>query len=166
MRTDAKVQLLTQLHKSLKLEILASLDSEFLNLPEDDLTLPTNEKPLDDALCEPFRIFLLYRAMTTDPGLGSRYKFGIDDVCKNLSDNMDSSIAVYDYSIEDPLERTYSTTVPEMLSRFLPDGRTGLNFLDIENRTTIQFCPRPLSSKIFRPKWGLGPSTIRAKRGL
>ena len=54
-----------------------------------------------------------------------------------------TSISTYDYSIDDPQQRTRQTTVSELLSCFQPEHvrRTALKFLDIENRTRIQFCP-------------------------
>jgi hypothetical protein len=62
---------------------------------------------------------------------------------RHLAEDKEASISVYDYAIQDPRQRTRKTNIQELLSRFQSDsiGGTALNFLDIENRTNIQFCP-------------------------
>ena len=142
-RTDATARLLAKLRKSSKLDILMQLDSELPNLPQDNVILLTDAQSLEDALSRPFRIPLLHRATSNHPSLGPCTNFGIDDFCKHLADDKDASISVYDYSIEVSSQRTRKTTVHELLSCFLPEKacKAVLNFLDIENRTKIQFCP-------------------------
>lgn len=62
---------------------------------------------------------------------------------KHLAEDEEASISVYDCSIEDPLQRTRKTNVRELLLLFSSGNvvRTPLNFLNIENRTRIQFYP-------------------------
>src|SRR4051794_2437666 len=72
--------------------------------------------------------------------------FGIQELLEHLAEDKEASISVYDYSVPDPAERTRQTTVHEFLSCFRSGNtcHTALNFLDIENRTKIQFCPSPI----------------------
>src|SRR2546430_1623486 len=142
-RIDTTTRLLARLRSSSKLEILKQLQSELLNLPQDDVIQLTDAQSLENALSQPFRIPLLHRATKLHPSLGPHTNFGIQDLLKHLAEDEEASTSVYDYSIQDPLQRTRKTTVQELLSRFQSDnaGGTALNFLDIENRTKIQFCP-------------------------
>jgi hypothetical protein len=54
---------------------------------------------------------------------------------------------VYDYSIGPPQGRTRDTNVGELLETFSSERTNprALNFLDIENRTGIQFCPSAIT---------------------
>lgn len=142
-RADITARLLWRLCKSSKLDLLTQLKTELLNLPQDDFILLTDMRSLKDALNRPFRIPLLHRMTTNYPSLTSCTNFGIQEFLDHLALDQDASISVYDYSIEDPLERTSQTTVRWLLSQFQQDSVRGaaLNFLDIENRTRIQFCP-------------------------
>ncbi|KAH0545335.1 hypothetical protein FGG08_000634 [Glutinoglossum americanum] len=142
-RTNATALLLSQLRKSPKLEILSQLQSKLPHFPQDDVILLTDAKSLETCLNQPFGVPLLHRATPNYPSLGSYTQFGIQDFLKHLAEDEEASISVYDYSIEDPSQRTRRTTVGELLSCFWSGNvrGTALNFLDIENRTRIEFCP-------------------------
>ncbi|KAH0537308.1 hypothetical protein FGG08_005898 [Glutinoglossum americanum] len=144
IRDDTFARLLSKLReKSSKLDILTQLQSDLCTLPQDDVILLTDEGSLSDALNWPFQVPLLHRATKDSPSLAPRTNFGIPDLLKHFADYGAASISVYDYSVPDPTQRTRQTTVHELLSCF-PSERaccTALNFLDIENRTQIQFCP-------------------------
>ncbi|KAI9765385.1 MAG: hypothetical protein M1839_005507, partial [Geoglossum umbratile] len=63
-RADTTAQLLSELCKTSKYKILAKIQSELPNLPEDDVILLTDAKSLGNALNQPFRVPLLHRATT------------------------------------------------------------------------------------------------------
>ena len=145
-RRNTTAHLLAGLRPSLKLDILVQLESALPNLPDDDVILLTNAQSLEHALARRFSIPLLHRATTNPPSLAPSTDFGIDDLCRHLADDRDASMSVYDYRIDEPERRTRPTKVNELLSCFLPGtvAKTALNFLDIENRTKIQFSPPQL----------------------
>ncbi|KAI9855657.1 MAG: hypothetical protein M1813_009703 [Trichoglossum hirsutum] len=142
-RKDTTARLLTKLRKRPKVEILSDLNSEVPILPEDDVILLTDGESLKNALSRPFRIPLLHRVTANHPSLGGYMDFCIRDLLEHLVEDKQATFSVYDYAIQDPLQRTRRTTISELLSCFQPDNTrsTALNFLDIENRTAIQFCP-------------------------
>jgi hypothetical protein len=147
IQDDTSARLLSRLRESSsKLDILTQLQSDFRALPQDDVILLTNEGSLSDALSRPFQVPLLHRATEDSPSLAPRKNFGIPDLLKHFADYSAASISVYDYSVLDPTQRTRQTTVDEPLSCFPSEKAccTALNFLDIENRTQIQFCPSPI----------------------
>lgn len=125
-RNEGEARLLSKLRNHPKLDILARVQSELPGLPPDDICLLTD---------------------ASHPSLASNTNFGIQELLRHLSEHEEASISVYDYSIQDPAERTRQTTVSELLSSFQPGSTrsTALNFLGIENRTKIQFCPSPIT---------------------
>ncbi|KAH0562968.1 hypothetical protein GP486_002469 [Trichoglossum hirsutum] len=140
-------RLLSSLRKNYSpIDILMTIQSKLPDLPKDDVILLTDAKCLENVLSRPFRVPLLHRTTTDRFCLGSRMDFSIHDLLVHLEKaylNAKSSVSVYDYSIQDPSKRTRETTVNELLSYFRSDNshNVGLNFLDIENRTGIRFCP-------------------------
>ena len=122
MNTSAR--LVTRLRDSSKLKILIRLEPELLSLLQDDVTLLTDAESLADALSRLFRIPLLHRATTNSPSLGRCSNFGIQDLLNHLAEDEGAVISVYDYSIQDPLLRTYNTTVRELLSCSQPKKPT------------------------------------------
>ncbi|KAI9784302.1 MAG: hypothetical protein M1839_002363 [Geoglossum umbratile] len=146
-RADTTARLLSNLRQNPnKLDILAAIHSELSNLPQDDVYLLTDAKSLGDALSKPFQIPLLHRVTASHSSLAPATNFGIQELLEHLAGDKEASISVYDYSVPDPAKRTRQTTVHEFLSCFRSGNtcRTALNFLDIENRTKIQFCPSPI----------------------
>jgi hypothetical protein len=145
-RADATARLISRLRKSSKLQILARLQSEILNLPQEDIILLTDTKSLEEALSHSFQVPLLHRVTANHPSLAPNTSFSIHELAKHLAEDKKATISVYDYSISNPNERTRQTTVHEFQSCFSSENacHTALNFLDIENRTKIQFCPFPI----------------------
>ncbi|KAI9768126.1 MAG: JmjC domain-containing histone demethylation protein 1 [Geoglossum umbratile] len=146
-RTNATARLLHQLRANSKLEILAELKVQLHHFPYDDVILLDDTESLKNALDQPFRVPLLHRTTKNHSSLGgSSTPFSIQDLLEHLAQDETASISVYDYSIKDPQQRTRQTTVRELLSCFRPENvrGTALNFLDIENRTRIQFCPHQI----------------------
>lgn len=145
-RKDTTARLLARLNQYSKLDILIQLESELRNLPEDDLVLLTDTESLKTVLKQSFQVPLVHRASIDHPSLGPSERFGIQDFLQHLAEDDEASISVYDYSISDPCQRTRKTSVRELLTRFQSGNSCGtaLNFLDIENRTNIQFCPSPI----------------------
>ncbi|KAI9764069.1 MAG: hypothetical protein M1840_008873 [Geoglossum simile] len=144
IQDDTSARLLSKLReRSSKLDILTQLQSDLRALSQDDIILLTDEGSLSDALNQPFQVPLLHRATKDSPSLAPRTNFGIPDLLKHFADYGAASISVYDYSVLDPTQRTRQTTVHKLLSCFPSEKTccTTLNFLDIENRTQIQFCP-------------------------
>ncbi|KAI9868972.1 MAG: hypothetical protein M1813_002795 [Trichoglossum hirsutum] len=140
-------RLLSSLRKNHTLtEILTMIQSKLLDLPKNDVILLANSKSLENALSKPFRVPLLHCTTANYPCLESRTDFDIQNLLMHLekvSLNTRVLVSVYDYSIQDPSERTRTTTVNELLSYFRLDNSNSieLNFLDIENCTGISFCP-------------------------
>jgi hypothetical protein len=146
-RAYTTARLLSSLRRSHnKLDILRMVQSELSNLPQDDVYPLTDAKSLGDALSRPFQVPLLHRVTASHSSLAPSTNFGIQELLKHLAEDKGASISVYDYYILDPIERTRQTTVHEVLSCFQPGSTrsAALNFLDIENRTKIQFCPSPI----------------------
>ncbi|KAI9856078.1 MAG: hypothetical protein M1813_009298 [Trichoglossum hirsutum] len=143
---DTAARFLSEQRKNSKLKILTAIQSKLPDLLQDDVILLTDATSLKNALNQPFQVPLLHRATTSQPSLAPNTNFGIKELLEHIAEDEEASISVYDYSISDPAERTYQTTVRELLSCFPSENarRTALNFLDIENRTNIQFCPSPI----------------------
>ncbi|KAH0563228.1 hypothetical protein GP486_002196 [Trichoglossum hirsutum] len=167
-RDDTSARLLSRLReRSSKLDILTQLQSDLRALPQDDVILLTDEGSLWDALNRPFQVPLLHRATENSPSLRPRTNFGTPDLLKHLADHEEASISVYDYSIPDPTQRTRQTTVHELLSCFPSEKAccTALNFLDIENRTQIQFCPSPIILQDITTKLDASKEHDKGKTG-
>ncbi|KAI9763738.1 MAG: hypothetical protein M1840_009135 [Geoglossum simile] len=171
-RADSAARLLAAVRKMTKLEILSQLDSALPSLPQDDLILLTDGESLRSALSQPFRIPLLHRA-ANHPSLGPCPNVGIQDLLEHLAEDKEASISVCDYDAQESLQKTRETTVRELLECF-QSGNTrgaGLSFIDIENRTKIQFCPfqiilQDISNKIeaLKPRnWGRTESEWKAE---
>ncbi|QKX60499.1 uncharacterized protein TRUGW13939_07644 [Talaromyces rugulosus] len=128
-----------------KLEILHRL----LDPTTDDIiTVSTGDKDrLGARLQERFEKPILYRAD------GSSDCPDIKDLLKQLSEKGNKNLHVYDCSITDPSRRTYPTTVEKALQCFPsnPESRS-LNFLDIENRFGVLYCPWLVSNHDIRTK--------------
>jgi len=101
---------------------------------------------LQDALLKSFNIPLFHRA-ASDQGSLVYPKLRIAGAIKYLAEDQKAAFHVYDYSISNPNQRTRRADIQELQSHFELPGtnKTALNFLDIENRTGITFCPLALS---------------------
>jgi hypothetical protein len=143
IRADSTARLISTLRERPKLQFLTELQMELLNLPQDDVILLTDANSLQKALNRPFQVPLLHRVTTNHPSLAPNTSFGIRELVEHLAQDRKATISVYDCSVSDPNERTRQTTVEELRSCFSSENacHTALNFLDIENRTKIQFCP-------------------------
>lgn len=110
-------------------------------LPQEDITLVRSHADLHEHLDKVFRLPLLHRATDATPTVVPQ-QYNLADFLKDMSSDEDTDISVYDYSIGDAQGRTYTTKVRKLRSSFpsCPDA-PALNFLDIENRTGLQFCP-------------------------
>ncbi|KAI9760830.1 MAG: hypothetical protein M1840_002192 [Geoglossum simile] len=140
---DTTAKLLSMLRKGSKLDMISGIQSELPSLRQDDIIFLTDAKSLKDTLSQPFQVPLLHRVTTSHPRLSPSINFSIQEFLGTLAREMGASISVYDYSIQDPTKRTRRTTLDELISCFCRENtcRTALNFLDIENRSGIQFCP-------------------------
>lgn len=121
-------------------------------LPQDEVTFVQSSDDLQLHLSQAFRLPLLHRATDARPTI-IPHQLGLADFLTNMSDDKDAHISVYDYSIADAKRRTYSTSVAKLCSSFpSPPNAPALNFLDIQNRTGLQFSPSAikLHDLVFR----------------
>lgn len=150
IRANATGQLLEDVRTKNKIEILRRLQAAIPILPPDDIILLQDGTSLRTTLDLPFEIPLLYRNFSHRLG---GHLYSIQDFLAHLQDDQAASISVYDYSIEDPEKRTRNMTVGEVCLAFEESVRgPALNFLDIENRTTIPFCPHGITSRNIKTR--------------
>ena len=135
-------------HTATKLDLLDKLRCELIGCPPDDIILVSDTESFEAALAKSFQVPILYRPAT------SSEQFGIRQLLRHLAENEHASVEVYDYSIEDSSKRTRKSSVHELLSCFQPENshQPALNFLDIENRTKIPFCPPSITLQDVRTK--------------
>jgi hypothetical protein len=139
-------------------EILKRL-TQSSSFPREDVTCLTDGKSLDKALMERFTTPLFYRAAEHPDcrSLRLNTELSLQDFLAELAKD-GKEISVYDYSISDPSRRTHTTTVEETLSHFQSNKDCGpaRNFLDIENRAEVQFCPAEIARHDIRTKIAKG----------
>lgn len=135
------------------LEMTARIPSILPTSSEDIITI-ADSKALYGRLGEKFDKPLLHRAGSGDSLSGRR--LCLDTFWTYLREDPEKVVDVYDYSVEDPVKRTYQTTVRGVLGHWDRPAheRHALNLLDIENRLG-DFCPseilqRDLSQRILR----------------
>ena len=111
--------------------------------PLNDVILLEDSDSLGQSLRQDFRSPLLHQARPKNPSLGCHMNFSIRDLLDHLAEDERATCSVYDCSIPDPGKRTYTTPITTLQSCFQQNSHQSnpLNFLDIENRTNIQFCP-------------------------
>ncbi|KAF9641712.1 hypothetical protein BFW01_g1695 [Lasiodiplodia theobromae] len=110
-------------------------------LPQDEVTLVESSDDLQRHLSQAFRLPLLHRTTDARPSI-IPHQLNLAEFLRHMSDDKDAGISVYDYSIADAEDRTYSTSVANLCSSFPSrPNAPALNFLDIQNRTGFHFCP-------------------------
>jgi len=115
-----------------------------------DIILIRELDKLDDVLRRPFETPILYRQ---DKSRHHQNDLNIKCFLQRLSENGNSNLHVYDYSITDPSLRTRDTTVEEVLQSFPSTVNSNpLNFLDLENRTGTLYCPVHIAHVDLRRK--------------
>jgi hypothetical protein len=128
--------LLSAVNNLPKLEILRFIH---YYIPRNDTIILPGLDTLDDILCQPFTRPIFHRSKGPSPS------FSIQQLLKDFTPYREKGLHVYDYSVADSSERTRRTTVEEALQRFPSNSSSRpLNFLDIENRTGIAFCPQQI----------------------
>lgn len=130
--------------KSMKspLDIMQYIVDGTQQAAREDVVLLQDAKDLENHLAHPFDLPLLHRTTDAQPSLvGAR--LSLEDLMSLLKRSPQDEINVYDYSIANPAARTKKVNVSKLLDNF-PSSPSlpALNFLDIENRTGLQFCPR------------------------
>jgi hypothetical protein len=110
---------------------------------KNDIILIRELDMLDNVLRHPFETPILYRR---NGPLHYQNDLNIKRFLQRLSENSNSNLHVYDYSITDPSLRTRDTTVDEVHRSFpsTVDSKP-LNFLDLENRTGTLYCPEQIT---------------------
>ncbi|KAK7701052.1 JmjC domain-containing histone demethylation protein 1 [Botryosphaeria dothidea] len=163
---DANVNadLMEHLRKLSKIEILdyyhTSPGGPSQQLSRPDVILVGSANDLKDRLGTEFRTPLLFRASKEHPNTPPTDGFGFKSFISSFVNQDQARVDVNDWTIQDEEDRTYKTTVAEMVTRLVAEADDDkdkhepdqpepvappLNFLDIQNRTGIQFRPWPIA---------------------
>lgn len=161
---NVNADLMEHLRRLSKIEILdyyhTSPGGPSQQLFRPDVILVDSANDLKDRLGTEFRTPLLFRASKEHPNTLPTDGFGFKSFISSFVNQDQARVDVNDWTIQDEEDRTYKTTVAEMVTRLVAEADDGkdqpepdqpepvalpLNFLDIENRTGIQFRPWPIA---------------------
>ncbi|PWY75277.1 hypothetical protein BO94DRAFT_605660, partial [Aspergillus sclerotioniger CBS 115572] len=90
-------------------------------------------------------VSLLYCHASHHNPFQTRERVSVYDFVEYLEQAGTEKLDVYDYTIDDPNQRTKAMAIHDVIAYFKKpaDQRTALNFLDIENRRG-DYCPTPI----------------------
>lgn len=161
---NVNADLMEHLRRLSKIEILdyyhTSPGGPSQQLFRPDVILVDSANDLKDRLGTEFRTPLLFRASKEHPNTLPTDGFGFKSFISSFVNQDQARVDVNDWTIQDEEDRTYKTTVAEMVTRLVAEADDGkdqpepdqpepvvlpLNFLDIQNRTGIQFRPWPIA---------------------